>query len=357
MSQIITIATVVFMCALLIVGLYFLYKKTRLKMIQRIQYSREFNKVGVYEGQRVTFTEIIYNDSWFPLFFIDMESWIDQELRLQNQPFNPNKSKQLVISRFHLWPHMEIRREHSMVCMKRGYYSFETSTVYTNKQEIFFDSFAEIYVYPKCIEFEDVPWPINNIQGESISNRQLIVDPFSMAGIRDYQPGDPFKNINFKATARTGGQKLKVNKRDYCSTRVFMLFLNFQTTPDVPIETEIYEKLMEQGMSYTASLIEKALTNGHKIGFAANCSMVNGDKSVSFPISTGAYNIEDMLKMLALIRPAVSVSFGSLLNRYIEDQLQDTEIFIMTTQTNPEMDEQIATLRRMNNTVNVFMLS
>ena len=117
MSQIITIATVVFMCALLIVGLYFLYKKTRLKMIQRIQYSREFNKVGVYEGQRVTFTEIIYNDSWFPLFFIDMESWIDQELRLQNQPFNPNKSKQLVISRFHLWPHMEIRREHSMVCI------------------------------------------------------------------------------------------------------------------------------------------------------------------------------------------------------------------------------------------------
>ena len=29
----------------------------------------------------------------------------------------------------------------------------------------------------------------------------------------------------------------------------------------------------------------------------------------------------------------------------------------MTTQTNPEMDEQIATLRRMSNTVNVFMLS
>ena len=59
MSQIITIATVVFMCALLIVGLYFLYKKTRLKMIQRIQYSREFNKVGVYEGQRVTFTTTV----------------------------------------------------------------------------------------------------------------------------------------------------------------------------------------------------------------------------------------------------------------------------------------------------------
>ena len=66
------------------------------------------------------------------------------------------------------------------------------------------------------------------INGEIKSKAHLIEDPFEFRGIREYQPYDSMKSINWKATAKTG--ELRVNMRDFTSQKVVRIFLNLEDT-------------------------------------------------------------------------------------------------------------------------------
>jgi hypothetical protein len=148
----------------------------------------------------------------------------------------------------------------------------------------------------------------------------------------------------------------KVNNRDYCSARVFMVYLNFQTDPEVPMTTSSYERMMELGLSYASAIVRDAAYNGYRCGFAANCATVTGDDNIRFPIAAGVNHLEEILKEMAKVRHNVGISFASMLEYDIANGMADNEVFIITPAVNEELDDKISQLRRFNNFVNVFRL-
>lgn len=345
-------------CALVILFIYTTYYAVKKHVLKRVKYNREFSVSGVFEGEEVTLTETVYNSSILPVFFVDFESYIYHSLKIQGYAAEDNSAMQLIISRFHLMPYMQITRRHKITCTRRGYYKLSTVCVITKKWGIeeaeYFSSETELYVYPKSVELNQISYPVNYVQGDSISMRRIMQDPFSISGIRDYSSGDPFNMINFKATAKSGFQgmqSIKVNKLDYCSNRIFMIYINFQISMAVP--TEIYESLMEQALSFAASFISEALRNGYRVGLSANCQMVSGEKLITFPIIGGLHHIEDILREMAKIQIRSGVSFASLLNRGIASDIYDAEIFIITLDMNASIDDSISLMKRRNNAVTV----
>ena len=348
-----------------IAAIYMAYYSVKTNLIAKLRYEREFSVQGTFEGDEALLIETIYNGSILPLFFVDVKSYVYSSLKLADfAGGGDDQAMQPIVSRFHLMPHMQIKRRHKIKCLHRGYYKLNTACVVTQSigriKTTYFNSEAEIYVYPKIIELQSMPYPVNLLQGDSISKRRVMQDPFLASGIRDYAFGDPFRMINFKATAKSGflGMgSIKVNKLDYCSDRVFMIYVNFQIPPEIAsIPGEIYESLMEQGLSFAATFIGEALRSGYKAGFAANCHMANGDRRISFPVFGGLGHIEEMLREMAKVQTRSGMSFTSLLESGIGASICNTEIFIVTLYVDRSIDESIAMLKMRNNAVTAIEL-
>ena len=66
-----------------------------------------------------------------------------------------------------------------------------------------------LYVYPKAADAQRLDLPFRNLMGQALARRSLLLDPFETQSVRPYESYDPYRSVNWKATARTG--ELKVN--------------------------------------------------------------------------------------------------------------------------------------------------
>jgi hypothetical protein len=66
-------------------------------------------------------------------------------------------------------------------------------------------------VYPRTVPIERYEIPTQRPLGELTMRRRLFEDPTRLAGVREYQHGDPLRRVHWKATAKTG----KLHSRVY----------------------------------------------------------------------------------------------------------------------------------------------
>lgn len=345
---IITVASIV-----LIFACFKAFYAVRKYQISELTYRRYFSLGGVFEGEGVTFYEEITNNTPLPLLFCDVESYIYGQLRLEGYSGTRTDDMQYFASRFNLAPYSKVRRSRKITAMKRGVYRLTTSCVYVRNTPYYLESPCEIYVYPKYRALGEYSSPINTSQGDAPTKRRLITDPFSLSGIRDYAPGDAFNMINFKATAKNAG-KIKVNEREYSCGRIFTVFIDV-TLPDGGLEYEAYCNAVEDGLSFASSLIRKALSDGYKAGFGANCKTDTGERLQFFRPSSYNSTGEEILREMARIRIEESVSFNSLLSECLP-LIQDGEVYVLTLRASRDTDSILKSYKRRNNNVVMFKL-
>ncbi len=353
--------TAIVIVSLVILGVagWFYYRHLCKRMIDRLEYRRQFSQDGVYEGDSVTMTETIYNPSKLPMIRVFAESYFFPELDLNNIQIKDSNAMQLFQSKFTLiMPYMEIKRKHTVTCRKRGVYELESAVIHLPGTQRFVESRSTLYVYPKILATPTSPNPVGILMGESVSRRMLIKDPFSITGVRPYTFGDPFNQINFKQTAKAyaqAAQPLRVNALDYCSNRTFMVYINFQTDPYDPIPSVKFNRMMENAMSYTADIIRVMSENGYRLGLYTNSTQNNSNEGLSYPMRSGELHAKEMLSGMSQVRIASSYSFTTLLSRAIVSGLSDTEIFVFSVYTDDEIESCLAALQRNRNTVNFIV--
>jgi len=341
--------------------LIFLYFRARKYAFKRLKYEREFSDDGAFEGEEITLIETIVNTTPFPIFGVDAESYIYKDLEFRAYIPDMDKNMQYVLSRFNLMPFTKVRRKHTIGCVKRGYYRLETATLWCgSKLTECVESVTEVYVYPKMTPAYGMPRPLSILQGNSVTSRRLIADRFSFSGIRDYRFGDSFSSINFKATSKapvTGYSSIKVNNCDFCANRSIIVYMNFQTdTAQGTIPTPVYNELMEDSLSFCAGIIGEAITEGYKVGLAANCTDILGDSSIRYPMESGSSHMVEMLRGLATVRPTVGASIISLIEEDVRKGVTDTEFYFISTYLDVGLEQKIAELERAGNVVTVIRL-
>ena len=135
-----------------------------------------------------------------------------------------------------------------------------------------------------------------------------------------------------------------------------MVYLNFQTSSEAALPDKVYEKYMERGLSYAAALLREAFTFGYRAGFAANCMLVSGEKSIRFPVTQGVIHYEEILQQMSLVSHSEGVSFAALLQNDILGGLCDSEVFLLTSYMNEALDTVVDNFHRFGNNVSVIML-
>ncbi|MGN1163451.1 MAG: DUF58 domain-containing protein [Candidatus Ornithospirochaeta sp.] len=252
----------VFALPLLFIALLFLERLLFSRLWGRgIDVSVRFSSAAIREGEGVDVEERSENRNHFP--FVSMTLFWSLD-RLYS-PYRRGASSFSVSSTFHFPRRSVIRCTTSIEGLERGVYTISggeiSSTDLFSIDEYSLGIYSDsiLHVYPSRKKMFGRSFAYRGYLGNVLSKERGLEDPFEVKSIRPYLPTDPMRNVNWKATARTGS--MKVNQYEWTTEESVMVVLDLYGGSDV-------EK--EELIRYVSSFSALILARGTSISLVTN---------------------------------------------------------------------------------------
>ena len=303
--------------------------------------SLAFQEDGIWEGQESTLSEIIENRKHLPLTMLKVKFQTDRHLVFTDTKGSRTTDRYYRNDIFQIGRLEKVTRSLSFTGGRRGYYTISeadlvASDLFLTAQYTATTPIARcsLYVYPKPFSHPDFRQSLKQLSGEVLAKRHLLEDPFEYRGIRDYQPQDDLKSINWKATARTGD--LKVNQKNYTAQKSVRIFLNLEDTGILK-----KEDCVEACMQIAAALLLLFLEQGMQVALYCNGIDVRSGEPCILEAGGGMRQRNACLQALAGIDTSIPVqSFTELFTA----KLTDTANTIYTCFISPNAYDDFAEL-------------
>ena len=230
-------------------------------------------------------------------------------------------------------------------CMKRGYYSFTRVNITTSdillieKLAKEFDRSSNITILPEVVDTGELSHLMSITFSDVLRRRTLLTDPFALSGIREYQPWDPMKTINWTATARCGD--FMVNQNVSTSMQKVTILLNLECYNRQKTDS-LLEKSISLAYSYMLQLCEAGIpcslyTNGRDILTGLPVSMSASSNVADMPRRGGKLARIDLNKevlpfdeiLKTHIRHARSENFTVIISPRYDSAFRDSLIDIL----------------------------
>lgn len=237
-------------------------------------------------------------------------------------------------------PFMRLARKLPFVAARRGYYEIEeidlvaTNFFMSNEYPKTLPCYSQIYVYPRPYLDRSFTQTLQRINGEVMSKRHLLEDPFEYQGIREYSPFDTMRDINWKASARTGD--LMVNVKGHTALKSVRIFLNLE---DGALLRQMF--LLELSIRIASGVSQMFLQEGIRTSFGTNGPDVISRKITRLEAGAGPGHAETIQRVLARIDLTDPVT--SFVNTLGEDVLgsggQEVYTIFISPDTQPDFQE------------------
>jgi uncharacterized protein (DUF58 family) len=200
-------------------GVYLLGRLWARQSLQAVALQRRLDD-RVFLEETFTVEVELRNLSWLPVLWLRVHDTIPGDLG-SAKPFRR------VVS---LLPRERLALNYALTGRRRGYYRIGPlvtlggdllgSATYENRQTE--DDF--VVVYPKILALRDLGLPSQSPFGTIPSRERIFEDPTRIQGVRDYQPGDSLRRMDWKTSARVGS--LQVRRYEPAISLETMIFLN-----------------------------------------------------------------------------------------------------------------------------------
>lgn len=248
----------------------------------------EFTDQFIHEGEETQLTETLSNGKILPLPWVYVKFQINRNGKVEHY------RSDLFSVRFY----QKIRRKIPFQLEKRGVYTIRgidlisNNLFITSKFVMTVQDSATMVVYPRLVPTEEFMIPFQKMMGDIITRRFMIEDPFMFKGIREYQPYDSFKSINFKASARAGEWLVNVN--DYTVSQKITILLNMERA------NQYYDpRLYENSIRMAASMANAYEQEGIPVALKSNGKDVLSGGEIMVEDGCGAGHIHTLFENLA----------------------------------------------------------
>jgi uncharacterized protein (DUF58 family) len=344
----------------MLAGLAWVYRR---RALQHVTYERKFSAEAAYEGDTIEMIERIANRKLLPLPWLRLESLLSASLVFERQTNLDIRSGDMLqnhISLFSLRPYRLIVRRHRVRCAARGVYRLDSVTL-TAGDPFGIASVADrrplslqLLVYPKPLPLREVPLPSHSWLGELEAKRWIVEDPFLTTGVRDYAPGDSFRSVNWKATARAG--TLQVHKRAATADHRLWICLNVEVSQSMWKQVTDPPRI-ERALRYAASVAQAALERGIAAGLLCNAWCFGSAKSpIRIVPHGGAGQLQLLLEAMARLQLESVMPFPDLLQGELAAGTFDADFLILTCHTAGGIVEAVEALRRQGNGAEFVMI-
>ena len=261
---------------------------------------------------------VVWNRKLLPLPWLRADDFVPDELVLRERSLvrSERPGLSLLDNTWSLaWYERVVRHLH-VVANRRGV--FRMSAVRLRVADLFArDTAEEERVLPVAFVVRPRTLPVRerlidrSTRGERVAPMSLFRDPALFAGVRPYQPGDPLRQVHWKATARTG--RTVVKRFDPSRQRELLLAVDVQTV-DGPHWLMAYDEDLLEGLCVAAaSLARRTLAEGSECGLAAAVYAGTGQRVAWVPPSAGVEQLGRIADTLARVVPGASEPYERLL--------------------------------------------
>ena len=179
--------------------------------------------------------------------------------------------------------------------------------------------------------------PHKKMTGETVVPRTDCDDPFTFRGIRQYQNFDSIRDINWKASAKTGD--LRVNIHDFTADQEVVILLDSEW--DALLKPD---SLLEESIRIAASISDELIGKGIMTSLLTNGRDCISDQIIQIPAgahSQHSHSIQYALARLKIQNEVAVPSLPALLQEQTErmDAQPNRKLswVLISTQTNQQV--------------------
>lgn len=160
-----------------------------------------------------------------------------------------------------------------------------------------------VTVYPRVVPLREAPVPLGQPFGHIRTRQKAFVDPYSLAGIRPYQPGDNPRHIHWRVSARRG--ELHLKEFELTATTELVIFLDLCAAAHVQGSRG---ETGETAVELAASLADLAARRHFPLSLVAV-----GDQRHHVPLTRGHRALDQVLEVLARVEMSGSAPLAQVL--------------------------------------------
>lgn len=330
---------------------YLLYTLAGIYMLGRLWARRSLASVTLerrhdqraFLGEKIPVHVEVHNRSWLPVLWLRLHDTVPADLM-------PGTVFRQVIS---LLPRERVRLSYGLVGKRRGYYRVGPlvtlggdligSASYENR----YVEDDYVIVYPKIVALTDLGLPSQSPFGTLPSRERLFEDPTRIRGVRDYQPGDSLRRMDWKTSARVGS--LQVRRYEPAIALETAVFVNLDGADYAP---PYRRQATELGIVIAASVAVHLVEKRQAVGLFTNGRdplAESFNPAPSLPMRKGREHLMNLLDLLACIEVAAeeqAVPFLDLLNRKSLGLPWGSTVVIITAQEAEGLMGALLALRR-----------
>ncbi len=316
---------------------------------KRVGHSRSLTGIRAFVGDSIDYSVTLENDKVVPLIWVDIHDKFPPELDLpgatvRGTGIEADREHRITTS---LLPYQQVTWTYNLRCLARGYHRIGPVRLRSGdifgftSAEVRFEGVDHVLVYPRIIDLKELILPSEHPLGETVSRRPLYQDPSRFYGLRDYQPHDPMKHIDWKATAKHSHLQTKVFE-PVVSLNV-LIALNATTTEFAWQGSN--RRLFERAVTVAASVASNCAESGYEFGLISNGVAVYSGKWISVPFGSSSPQLGQVLESLAMAGPYSVVSLTDVLEHEKGSLPPGATIVFVTSLVTRSLETEIVNIR------------
>ncbi|MCM3768116.1 DUF58 domain-containing protein [Neobacillus niacini] len=305
--------------------------------LNELEVSRTLSKTDYNAGEPLKVTVNIKRSMGFPLFYLIIKDELTEALEYAEKL---SSSKAILFPGFS----KQLSYEYTINKLPRGEHFFQAITLKIGDPLGLFEKEkthpveGKIIVYPAFTELLYRPFENQYDQGLTASRERVQRDTTMAVGVRDYQPGDRFSWINWKASAKRN----EIMTKEFEQRQSHDVFVVMDCVPD---------KRFEAVVSFTASLLRAVLKKGAQTGL-----LTISKERVSFPIRGGEQHLQQLFYHLAKIEAKSFIPLEKVLETDGAFIQQSISFMLITAQLNKPLIEKASFLGQRKGSITLFLM-
>ena len=276
---------------------------------QHLTYERQLSQTHAFFDEELSLTITITNNKPIPVTWIEIEDEFPDDVEILGKDLEdtPKRGIRNLSHRVSLGPFEKIIWNYRLHCWQRGVFQIGPATLRTGdpfgffKKEIHFSKKESLLVYPKVVPMRLLDLEGRSENGDIRGKKYISQDTGRIRGFKEYEPGDPLKLIDWKATARHDRMLSRVLEPE--NSLVAVPLLNIDTT-GVPYGGYV-PKNLERVITVAASITWDSLTSGRSVGIVTNGKSVLYERPMSVPPGMNPKQLSLIFEALAMASPFV----------------------------------------------------
>ena len=230
---------------------------------------KSISKTRASIGEFVDVVIDVENTGGWPVTWMLVEDLVPPSATFRTMPALAFSGERVSVTKFSAGETK--RMSYRMKCNRRGYFQIgptiaETGDMFGfNRRYRVLSEPKYLLVYPKIIPLAGYDIASKRPIGEVVMTNRLFEDPTRIAGVRDYQLGDPLNRIHWKKSASTG--KLQSKIYEPSSLAGATLVLDFHADSFDPKHEPMRSEL---AITAAASIAYSLVQMGQQVGFVSN---------------------------------------------------------------------------------------